>query len=225
MACHESRAARSMLTEASELWPNRSRVSDGICPSAEHTKKNPTSYHETGDATDLTHDPANGCDAHAEAERLRGLHQAGKVARLDQIISNGRIATKQRGWKWRPSGGDNPHDHHAHFSHDRSQRGNVDPWFGSSAWAGVAEALRRLFSFLGALTPTVGPEVLDVQICKRKGEGGGYWMLTLTEEGPVRFPIPSERETTVLNGYKSCGGKVGQIDSQGLALYKEVDAA
>lgn len=59
-------------------------------------------------------------------------------------------------------------------------------------------------------------------ICKRKGTGGGYWMLSLTDTGPVRFAIPPEREKTVLNGYKSAGGKVGTIDSQGLAMYREV---
>lgn len=118
-----------MLNQASDLWPNRSTISDGICPSAEHSKANPTSYHETGDATDLTHDPAHGCDAHAQAERLRVLHQSHNWRRLDQIISNGRIATAARGWGWRPYGGSNPHRKHAHFSHNRSQRANTAPWF------------------------------------------------------------------------------------------------
>ncbi len=233
MACKAAPVAKAWSDQALAL-PGTTFL--GICASPEHQKKSRCSGHNAGPACT---DKGDFSDGYAHAVDTGVPNRETAMVLLDAALHGpqegltlyciydgvGYYPDWRGGGTFDASG----HEHHVHKSH-RAGSTFATPDFGigqpaTSGWAGVAEALRRLFSFLGALTPTVGPEVLDVQICKRKGEGGGYWMLTLTEEGPVRFPIPSERETTVLNGYKSCGGKVGQIDSQGLALYREVSTS
>jgi hypothetical protein len=110
-------SASAMLAQATALWPNRLRDADGVIPSAAHTATNPTSDHEPGaagycHAVDLTHDPANGCDAHAIAERIRQAHDA----RVKYVISNRRIWNPSVSWAWRPYSGASPHTHHIHVS-------------------------------------------------------------------------------------------------------------
>jgi hypothetical protein len=120
-------ACKAMLAEATRLWPNRSTASDGILSSDAHKKQNPTSDHDTGDAVDLTHDPANGCDAHGLAE----LVKARRDARISYIISNRRIWTPAISRHWRPYTGTNPHEKHAHFSIHKTARNSTGLWFPS----------------------------------------------------------------------------------------------
>ena len=122
----------ALVAQADARWPNRSRRSDGSIGDAAHrarkSKHNPDA---SGDvlAVDLTHDPANGCDAHAIAEHLR-LTRDRRVATL---ISNGRIcsSTGAYAWKWRTYSGSNPHDKHAHIDiHDTpAAKNDTSPWF------------------------------------------------------------------------------------------------
>lgn len=130
MACTPAPACKAALAQATARWPNRSRVSDGICPSAAHSVASPTSDHERGNAVDLTHDPANGCDAHAWARAL----VARRDPRVSYIISDRRIAnsTSISGhppWTWRAYNGSNPHTAHAHVSIKSGARGDCSPWF------------------------------------------------------------------------------------------------
>lgn len=131
MTCTPAPAAKAVLAQATARWPNRSRRSDGICPSAAHTSTNPTSDHERGMAVDLTHDPANGCDAHAWAEAL----VRARDPRVKYVISRSRIAASypvgdSPAWAWRPYSGSNPHDKHAHVSLVDDARNDTSPWFG-----------------------------------------------------------------------------------------------
>lgn len=121
MACVPSPLAKQILAEASEIAPGRSRASDGICGDAAHQTRK--SYHNSGDAADTTHDPGRGFDAHGHAETVRIRCETGQERRVDQIISNGRIATSARQyglvgrrWQWRRYTGPNPHRTHAHYS-------------------------------------------------------------------------------------------------------------
>ncbi|CAN5652492.1 hypothetical protein BH10PSE18_BH10PSE18_47880 [soil metagenome] len=102
------------------LAPLRSKRSDGSIGDAAHASRdsdhNP--WVEAGGkgivtAIDITHDPANGCDAARLAESLREASDP----RVKYVIWNRRIfsATVQA-WQWRPYGGSNPHDHHMHIS-------------------------------------------------------------------------------------------------------------
>ena len=110
-------SASAMLAQATALWPHRLRDADGVIPSAAHTATNPTSDHEPGaagycHAVDLTHDPANGCDAHAIAEQIRQTHDA----RVKYVISNRRIWNPVVSDSWRLYTGTSPHTHHIHVS-------------------------------------------------------------------------------------------------------------
>ncbi len=131
MTCTPAPAAKAVLAQATARWPNRSRRSDGICPSAAHTSASPTSDHERGMAVDLTHDPANGCDAHAWAEAL----VAARDPRVNYVISRSRIAASyptdgREAWSWRIYSGSSPHDKHAHVSLRDEARNDTSPWFG-----------------------------------------------------------------------------------------------
>jgi hypothetical protein len=111
-------AAKALLDQATLLWPNRSKASDGIVPSAAHTAANPTSDHEIGvagynHAVDLTHDPKNGCDCAVIAENLR----LSKDPRVKYVIHAGRIfSASVQPFVWRAYTGSNPHASHMHVS-------------------------------------------------------------------------------------------------------------
>lgn len=121
------RLAESLLqlrAEVDEAAPRRSRLSDGTIGDPAHSSRvsdhNPNSAGVVR-ALDITHDPANGCDAHQLAERVRQLGIAGHPALTDgaYVISRGRIASATADgerWDWEPYSGSNRHDKHAHVS-------------------------------------------------------------------------------------------------------------
>lgn len=63
-----------------------------------------------------------------EAIRLR--HLRGEDDRLQNIIRNGRIASRSWGWTWQSYGGSNAHREHAHFSarYTTAQESDTSPW-------------------------------------------------------------------------------------------------
>jgi hypothetical protein len=121
------RAAQAITTLRLMLnarHPNRSKRSDGIVGDAAHATRtsdhNPwivDGAHGVVTAFDVTHDPANGCDAAALAEAL----VASRDPRIKYIIWNRRICASYpvggaAAWTWRPYTGRNPHSHHVHLS-------------------------------------------------------------------------------------------------------------
>lgn len=118
-------AARQLLKEATELWPNRNRASDGILPSAAHTIANPKSGHEQGNAVDLTDDKAAGCDA----DLIGQLVMESRDPRVLYVICNRRIWSMGRYREgWRRYSGANSHDTHTHFELDPAHRHETHPW-------------------------------------------------------------------------------------------------
>lgn len=115
-------ACKALLWQAQVLWPNRNRASDGIIGDARHQAK--VSDHNEGNAADLTHDPANGCDAHAIADRLK----ASGDPRIKYVISNGRIWNPSISPNWRTYNGPNPHTKHTHVSIHAHLRDDVSAW-------------------------------------------------------------------------------------------------
>lgn len=144
-ACHPSPAAQLALREATALFPNRRRTSDGTCASATHHQQNPGSDHEpnirVGDkwyesAFDLSHDPTSGCDAHKFAELLRTIRDP----RIKYVISNSRMYSSYSGhdaktgklfrpWEWRPYYGSNHHTTHMHVSILPDYIFDTKPWW------------------------------------------------------------------------------------------------
>ena len=117
-------ACKALLAEANRLHPNRSRASDGIMGDWAHQATQ--SDHNDGNAVDLTHDPANGCDAHKWVREL----VARRDPRVKYAISNGQIWSKLRaGEGWRRYTGTNSHTKHAHVSIHWEDRDNCTSWF------------------------------------------------------------------------------------------------
>lgn len=139
-------AAKACLEQASAIWPNRKTASDGILSSSQHQLQNPNSDHDFGNAVDLTHDPANGCDAHAW---VRQLAKRGD-ARVKYCISNGMIWSAARASEgWRVYSGDNKHTLHAHVSIYDGYRNDTSDWFkGAIDMALDAEAKRQIQAML-----------------------------------------------------------------------------
>lgn len=122
--CSPAPAARAALDEATRRWPGRSRVWDGICASPEHTKRNPNSSHETGDAWDLTHDPAHGVDCRQLSRQVI------RDPRTRYVIFAGEEWSQTRPW-WKPTSSYSQHEEHMHVDLVRALRNDVAPWFGT----------------------------------------------------------------------------------------------
>jgi hypothetical protein len=133
--CRQAPSCRAVLDQATALWPNRRKDSDGICASSRHTSQNPASDHEPNingyaSAVDLSDDKANGCDADAWAEWLR----VSRDARVKYVICNERMFSSYpaRGcdaWEWRHYDGANPHESHTHLSVLPDALFDTSPWF------------------------------------------------------------------------------------------------
>lgn len=119
-------AAQAILDQASFHRPKRSRRSDGTIGDRAHRARrsdhNPDSRGIVM-AADLTHDPAQGIDAHGWARWLA----ARRDPRVKYLISNGETWDPQRGW--RRYTGKNPHRTHAHVSINRGHEFSTGPWF------------------------------------------------------------------------------------------------
>lgn len=117
------RLARSLIKlgdEVNAAAPHRSKSSDGTIGDQAHASR--CSRHNPNNAgvvcaRDLTHDPAGGFDAHAQAEIQVGMARAGWTnPDFDYVISNARVAGRSTGWTWRAYKGSNPHTKHVHFA-------------------------------------------------------------------------------------------------------------
>ena len=117
-------AAIAVLRQATALFPKRSKVSDGLLPSAAHVKASPNSDHNTGLAVDLTHDPKNGVDCEFIFENLK------QDNRVDYLIHKGKIWSRERKSEGnRVYSGSNPHNKHLHISIRSAYATDTSPWF------------------------------------------------------------------------------------------------
>ena len=135
LAKRPSNAAVALLRQATALAPKRSKVSDGLLPSAAHVKQNPNSDHNSGHAVDLTHDPKGGMDCRVIYEELK------KDKRVKYLIFRNRIWSRSRGEN--TYGGANPHNHHLHVSIYEEFENDTSDWF---PWVGGAKRWNRIKS-------------------------------------------------------------------------------
>jgi hypothetical protein len=127
-----------LFTEADQLFPGRSRASDGSIGDARH-QAGASDHNPSGGfvlAGDLTHDPAHGIDAHAWADELRRRRDA----RISYVISAGRICSSysnsaRSAWEWGRYVADNLHFAHTHVSVLNTSVGRdvTGPWFAGGA--------------------------------------------------------------------------------------------
>ena len=115
---------RKLLEQTNAKYPKRSKDSDGIWPSAAHTKANPNSDHEAGNALDITADLGTKTTMRGFiAWVLVNPHPA-----LEYIIHDGTIWSRSRDFKPVRYAGSNPHRSHAHFSVRESKRSSTRAW-------------------------------------------------------------------------------------------------
>lgn len=136
------RIAESLNTlrgEVNEAAPKRSTASDGLIGDTAHASRssdhNPWLKDAKGigvvRAFDITHDPANGCDAERIAANVVKLMDKGHPALKSgsYVIWNRRILSfDRRAEGWRTYTGSNPHDKHVHISVGTAGYDSLQPW-------------------------------------------------------------------------------------------------
>jgi hypothetical protein len=133
IAKRPTKAAISVLRQATALRPSRNKASDGLLPSAAHIKQNPDSDHNTGYAVDITHDPVFGINGSEVFKYLKS------DKRVKYLIFKGKIWTPQKGDQ--KYTGPNPHNHHVHISIKDECGSDTSPWF---AWMGKAKTINKV---------------------------------------------------------------------------------
>ena len=115
-----SKAGQQLREQIDDRWANRDRRSDGWVADSKHSKTSDHSPRRNGivraidiDA-DLGHSKASGMLALAIVEAAKAGDK-----RIKYVIHKGQIASKIRGWKFRPYTGSNPHNTHIHISFTR----------------------------------------------------------------------------------------------------------
>lgn len=136
----------ALRAEFDAVSPNRDKASDGWIGDAAHRQEssdhNPdetgrTPY-EDADNIDEVHaidvdDSGPWPDAGWFDRTVLAIverHRTGQDDRLQNVIRNGRIASRSWGWTWRTYDGPNPHTEHAHFSarYSSAQEADTRPW-------------------------------------------------------------------------------------------------
>ena len=126
MSWRLSESLKTLRAQLNEMFPNRSKVSDGSIGDEKHSSR--TSDHNPNEkgvvcAVDITFDdnPSDGIgiDCHELAKVLI----RNKDPRIKYIIWNRQIcSSKVSAWQWRPYTGTNAHKHHLHISVDASAK-------------------------------------------------------------------------------------------------------
>lgn len=161
MTCIPAPACKAALAEASRLWPNRRKTSDGICASPEHIRRSPVSDHNTGDAWDLSHDPGAGCDCHAIVARIIERRDP-RVSYViwDRTIWRSYPKPGLPAWMAERYTGSNSHTLHCHISIKSTARNDTSPWFTQDEEDDLTpeerEALFEVRDFVRASRASVG---------------------------------------------------------------------
>lgn len=133
-AWRPAKSLTTLLNQVNKEYPKRSKASDGLIGDQSHAS-GPSDHNPNSKgvvcALDITHDPKNGVDTYKMADSIRKK----PTIDLKYIISNRKIAERENGFKWRPYGGSNPHDHHMHVSVGRGPDGqSVQPYDNKVKW-------------------------------------------------------------------------------------------
>jgi hypothetical protein len=115
-----SKAGQQLREQIDDRYPNRDRRSDGWVADSKHSKKSDHTPRRNGVVRAIDIDAGLG---HSKASGMLALAiiEAAKDGdkRIKYVIHNGQIASKIRGWKFRPYTGSNPHHTHIHVSFTR----------------------------------------------------------------------------------------------------------
>lgn len=135
----------SLRGELNVLSPGRDKATDGSIGDAAHAAE-PSDHNpdETGQGEQDDADNINevhaidvdkdlrkpGWDATRVARTIADRHRRGLDSRLEYIIWNRQIASRNTGWAWVPYDGSNPHTDHIHFSsrYTSAAEANTSSW-------------------------------------------------------------------------------------------------
>lgn len=130
-------SVKALLDQATALYPERDRRSDGIIGDARHQAE-PTSDHNPDGlgcvhAADVTHGPYWG-SAQMDGHVLTNAIIARRDPRLRYMIFERRIMAGNHGpspWVWRPYSGTSAHLEHVHVSvnYDSASENDTSPWY------------------------------------------------------------------------------------------------
>ena len=133
IAKRPTRAALSVLRQATAIAPLRMKASDGLLPSKAHIHQNPNSDHNSGYAVDLTHDKLGGIDCVDLFIKLQ------EDKRVKYLIFKGQIWSKEKGTD--NYTGSNPHNKHLHISIKEGCGEDTSPWF---PWLGKPKVINKV---------------------------------------------------------------------------------
>ena len=171
-----------LKSQINRAYPNRDHASDGVWPSAAHTRANPRSDHEAGNALDVDNDLAAGVDVQVIARAIA----ASADRRVNYIIHAGRIWTHADGWHiYR---GSNRHDTHMHLSVHESIRGSAAPWVISKPLVNTVRCNQTHGMHLlpSWVSPTIGKFTTGKRYRVTKG-AVGKWRKLLDDGGKQRW--------------------------------------
>lgn len=112
-------AVRALQQQITATYPRRTRP-DWVWPSPEHTKRNPKSDHEAGNAIDVRDNLGDG-----HKVTLHWLDPIRLDPRCNYVIHDRRFGDKTG---WRNYTGSDPHTTHAHISVHESKRNQAHAW-------------------------------------------------------------------------------------------------
>ena len=128
-----SKAGQQLREQFDDSFPDRDRSSDGWIGDARHASRpsdhNPLAPTEVVRAIDVDRDVSGKAKPDLMpdiADQIR-LCAKGGDKRIAYVIFDGRIASPQKSWSWRPYDGINKHNHHCHISF--TQQGDMDSTF------------------------------------------------------------------------------------------------
>jgi hypothetical protein len=115
-----SHAGRQLRDQIDDRYPNRDRRSDGWVADSKHSKKSDHTPRRNGvvRAIDIDAGLGHSKESWNLAQSIVLAAKAGDK-RIKYVIHNGQIASKIRGWRFRPYTGSNSHHQHIHISFTR----------------------------------------------------------------------------------------------------------
>jgi hypothetical protein len=187
-----------LRAQVNATYPKRDKSSDGIWPSAAHTKANPSSDHENGNAIDFDDDLLPG--DHAAYWDIWSVALGivvSKDSRVKYLIHDNRIWSLAEGW--RAYNGTNPHKTHLHISVKENRRTDSREWAiaspATNAHPAVSLAISKHsasklegFVLSGLLRPTIAKAPVIITY-RRPGETTWRHWITVKTDAKSAYKV------------------------------------
>lgn len=241
MAWYLVPAGKAMFRDANAIAPNRKKTSDGSVGDTSHQARpsdhNPDRRSNPPGAvraTDVTHDPPGGWDAHA---RIRQCI-ARRDRRIKYVISQRKIISyypvgSYPAWAERPYGGSNGHFAHAHTSYRTDTANDDSPWWpeaGGDELAGLGEQILAEVQALSAEVAKVNGRVDELEPAIGKLYPGGpsvqkalVKMVPLDPEQPDGPKVPQEHLNIITDMISEALNRIGAMETEIQAIKEKLN--